>query len=299
VSADSRTLYRGMDIGTAKPSAEDRRRVPHHLLDVASPDALVTLAVYQRLAREAIASIRARGRVPLLVGGTGLYIRAVVDGLAIPAAAPDWRLRALLEAEERAGGPGTLHGRLRDVDPEAAQRIHPRNVRRIIRALEVYARTGRPISALQRGGGLPPAAQGGDEAPEGAVMIALTLERAALYERIERRIRAQVAAGLVAEVRRLLDAGFGPDLPAMQALGYREIVPYLEGRRGLAESLDLLARNTRRYAKRQLTWFRADPRYRWLDAGDDAPEALAGRIAAIVSGHGPAPEAAAGRIEPA
>jgi len=278
VCADSRTLYRGMDIGTAKPTAQDRERVPHHLLDVARPDEVVTLAVYQRLALSAIAEVGRRGRLPLLVGGTGLYIRAVVDGLQIPRASPDWRLRAALEAEERAGGPGALHGRLREVDPASAARIHPRNLRRIIRALEVHTATGIPISVLQRSSAGPSPGPG-----EGSVaMIALTLDRVRLYDRIHRRIEQQLAGGLVEEVRVLVREGYPPTLPALQGLGYKEFVPYVEGRLSLAEAKALMQRNTRRYAKRQLTWFRGDPRYRWLDVGADSPEAVADRIRALL-----------------
>jgi tRNA dimethylallyltransferase len=280
VCADSRTVYRGMDIGTAKPTKEERQRVPHHLLDIARPDEVVTLAMFQRLATAAIAAIRARGRVPVLVGGTGLYIRAVVDGLRIPSAPPDWAFRAALEAAEGSAGPGTLHRRLEEVDPAAAAHIHPRNLRRIIRALEVHARTGVPISVLHGDVSGPPA--GPESAQDGNLMIVLAADRARLYERIHRRIDQQLAAGLVDEVRSLLAAGYAGTLPALQGLGYKEIIPHLEGRVPLDEARALLQRNTRRYAKRQLTWFRNDPRYRWLDVGDDAPEAVAGRIHATV-----------------
>ncbi len=278
VCADSRTLYRGMDIGTDKPTARDRERVPHHLLDVARPDEVVTLAAYQHLALGAIAEIRRRDRLPLLVGGTGLYIRAVVDGLQIPPAAPDWSLRAALEAEERAGGPGSLHGRLREVDPAAAVRIHPRNLRRIIRALEVHAVTGVPISVLQQSStGPPPGAEEGSVA-----MIALTTDRVRLYERIHHRIDQHLAAGLVSEVRALVRAGYPKSLPALQGLGYKELIPHVEGSLSLGEAKALLQRNTRRYAKRQLTWFRSDPRYRWLDVGADPPEVVVDRIRAMI-----------------
>jgi len=281
--ADSRTLYRGMDIGTAKPTREERERIPHHLIDVARPDEVITLAEYQRLAQRAIDETRARGRLPLLVGGTGLYIRAVVDELQIPPAAPDWRLRATLEAEERTGGPGTLHRRLSVVDPAAAARIHPNNVRRIIRALEVHARTGVPISVHERSSDRQSSAGAGCGDAEGPVlMIALTTERARLYERIRRRIDQHLAAGLVDEVRGLIAAGYATSLPALQGLGYKEIVPYLEGRASLEETRAVLQRNTQRYAKRQLTWFRGDGRYRWVEVGDHPPEVVAARIRAIL-----------------
>lgn len=279
VGADSRTLYRGMDIATAKPSPADRAAVPHHLLDVASPDQVVTLAEYQRLAAAVLAEIRARGRLPVLVGGAGLYIRAVVDRLEIPPVAPDWDLRDRLEHEEQTGGPGTLHRRLQEVDSLAASRIHPRNVRRIIRALEVHARTGTPISVLQRRG-----AEGRATPPEDAgpvLMTALTLDRTRLYERIDRRIEAQIAEGLVEEVRGLLRCGYPRTLPALQGLGYAEMLAYLDGTVPFEEAVARLRRNTRRYAKRQLTWFRADPRYAWLDVDDDSPEVVAARIHAM------------------
>ena len=273
VCADSRILYRGLDIGTAKPSRADQEAVPHHLLDVADPDQVVTLAEYQHLAIRALEEIRGRARLPLLVGGTGLYIRAVVDGLVIPPVAPQWVLRVELEEEERTSGPGTLHQRLAQVDPEAASRIHPRNIRRIIRALEVQAHTGVPMSALRRAAPAP---------AEPVVMVALTLDRARLYTRIDRRIDTQLAAGLIEEVRALLRSGYTRTLPALQAIGYKEIAAYVDGALSREEAVSLLRRNTRHYAKRQLTWFRADPRYRWLDVGDDPPDRVAERILAML-----------------
>jgi tRNA dimethylallyltransferase len=265
VAADSRTIYRGMDIGTAKPSPEARTRIPHHCIDLADPDEVVTLAVYRQAAAEAIGGIRERGGVPLLVGGTGLYIRAVVDGFTIPAVPPDPVLRARLDREE-ARAPGRLHARLQRVDPVAARRIHPHNVRRLIRALEVFAHTGRPISSLQQ--------RHGDVVGD-AVQIGLTLEREALYHRIDERVDEQVRAGLVDEVHGLLRRGFDPALPSMQGLGYKEIVPYLQGKMPLAEAITTLRRNTRRFAKRQYTWFRRDARIRWLAVDGLSPEAVA------------------------
>ncbi len=300
VCADSRTLYRALDIGTAKPSPSDRAAVRHHLLDVADPDHVVTLAEYQQLAWRAVDEIQRRVRLPILVGGTGLYIRAVVDHVAIPSVPPDWALRARLEEEERTGGPGTLHRRLGEVDPATASRIHPRNVRRIIRALEVYQRTGITISAQHhqvRGGRwTPPGAisqQPGptlrirpDAAPERAVMVALTLDRDRLHERIDRRIDDQLARGLVDEVRALLGAGYARTLPALQGLGYKELAVYLDGAVTLDEAVARFRRNTRRFAKRQGTWLRADPRYQWLDVGDDRPDEVAARIHAIMNDEG-------------
>lgn len=253
VAADSRTIYRGMDIGTAKPTPAQRARIPHHCLDLAEPDQVITLATYRRAAVGAIEDIRERGKAPLLVGGTGLYIRAVVDGFTIPAVPPDPALRARLESEEKQA-PGSLHARLRRVDPLAAGRIHPRNVRRLTRALEVFEHTGRPISTLQ---------QRSDALGE-AVQVALTMDRATLYRRIDERVDEQLRAGLVDEVRGLLERRYDPALPSMLGLGYKEIVAYLQGRTDLEEAIRQLRRNTRRFAKRQYTWFRGDPRVHWL-----------------------------------
>jgi len=272
IAADSRTIYRGMDVGTAKPTPEQRRRVPHHLLDVADSAERFTLAQYQRRARGVLAEIRARGRLPLLVGGTGLYIRAVVDDLSIPLVPPDPALRARLEADENAHAPGHLHARLVALDPAAAAHIHPRNLRRIIRALEVTLLTGRPISAQQRRGATP-----------GAVaMVGLILPRPELHRRIDARADVQLASGLIEETRRLLESGVPPDAPSMQALGYKEIAGWLQGQYDYPEAVSRLKRNTRRYAKRQFTWFRRDPRITWVDVGDLTVEGLAARVHAIM-----------------
>lgn len=271
IAADSRTIYRFMDIGTAKPTAEQRRAVTHHLLDIADPDEVVTLATYRRLATEAIAQIRGRGRTPLLAGGTGLYIRAVVEGFAIPAVPPDRDLRRRLEETEQRT-PGTLHARLTAVDPEAAARIHPRNTRRLIRALEVHEHTGRPISHLQ---------QRGD--PIGrTVQVGLTMEREGLYRQVDARVDEQIAAGLVEEVRSLLARGYAPSLPSMSGLGYKEIVEHLQGGSPIEEAIRVLKRNTRRFAKRQYTWFRADPRIRWIGVDGLRPDEVARAIHAMI-----------------
>lgn len=276
VCADSRTIYRGMDVGVAKPSPAERAQIPHHLLDVADPVDTFTLADYQRLAIEAIAGIYGRGRPAVLTGGTGLYIRAVVDLVNVPAVEPDWDLRERLAAEESDGGPGTLHRKLRAIDPEAAERIDPRNVRRVIRALEVWETTGAPLSSfhaqVRRGRWVPPDPAGAGQGPQ---MVALTADRERLRERIDRRIDDQLHAGLVEEVRTLLRAGCGRALPSMQGLGYKEIAAYLEGETTLDEAVSQLRRNTYRYAKRQMTWFRADPRYRWIDINGLSADSVA------------------------
>ncbi|MBM3469701.1 MAG: tRNA (adenosine(37)-N6)-dimethylallyltransferase MiaA [Armatimonadetes bacterium] len=275
VAADSRSVYRGADVGTAKPTPDERRRVRHHLLDVADPDEAFTLADYQRLARQALADIRARARLPLLVGGTGLYIRAVVDDLALPPVSPDPALRAALEAEERSHGPGHLHARLAGLDPGAAARIHPHNLRRVIRAMEVVLRTGRPISAQQN--------QGIGSVVGTVTMVGLTMERAHLYRRIDARVEAQLASGLAEETRRLLHQGIPLTAPIMQALGYKEMAGWLTGAYDAVEAVRRLKRNTRRYAKRQLTWFRRDARIRWVDATDLTQGSAIDRVHAIMN----------------
>lgn len=272
VAADSRTVYRFMDIGTAKPTAEQQARVRHHLLDVADPGEVFTVARYRRLAKAVIADIQNRGRRSVLVGGTGLYIRAVVDDLRIPEVPPRWDLRASLEAAERAQ-PGLLHGRLTTIDPETAARIHPRNVRRLVRAIEVFESTGQPISALQRRG---------PESSTGAIRVGLTMDRRALYQAIDARVDAQVADGLVSEVRGLLERNYARSLPSMQGLGYKEIVEFLDGNTTLEQATATLKRNTRRYAKRQLTWFRADPRIRWIDVTEKTSIEVAGEVGAML-----------------
>jgi tRNA dimethylallyltransferase len=256
VSADSRQIYRSMDIATAKPTSEERARLPHHLLDVVSPDESYTLAQYQADATAAIASIWARHHLPLLVGGTGLYVRAVVDGLAIPQVAPNPTLRAALEADAAAHGPDALHARLAALDPIAAARIAPSNTRRVIRALEVCITSGRPFSEQQ----------GARPTPYRPLLLGLNMERQALYARADTRVDAMLAAGLVEETRGLVARGYDWHLPAMSSLGNREIGTYLRGEASLTEAVARLKLNTHAYIRRQLTWFRPDPRITWLDA---------------------------------
>ena len=256
VSADSRLFYRGMDVGTAKPTPEERARVPHHLIDIANPGETVGLAEFQEQAYAAIEDVHARKKLPLLVGGTGQYVRAVVEGWCIPRVPPDPALRAELEAQAGREGAATLHARLARLDPEAAARIDARNVRRVIRALEVCLITGRPISQQQRR--RPP--------PYRTLQIGLTMERVALYERADQRVEAMVAAGLEDEVRRLVEAGYGWDLPAMSGLGYAQFRPYFEDEATLEDVVAEIERATRRFIRHQYNWFRLnDPAIRWFD----------------------------------
>lgn len=260
VNADSRQVYRGMDIGTAKPTAEARRRVPHHLYDVADPTDEFSLATYVDLARAKFDELWAAGSFPWLVGGSGQYVWALLEAWEVPHVPPDRALRARLESEASAHGPESLHARLATVDPIAAERIDPRNVRRVIRALEVYEHTGMPISSWQRKG----------EPNFQAMVVAIDVPREELDRRIEERVEEMFAAGLVDEVRALLQRGVPPDAAALQSIGYKEVIAYLEGRYSLAEAVEETKRATRRLARRQLQWFRReDSRIRWVrDASD-------------------------------
>ena len=270
ISLDSMQLWRTMDIGTAKPTPDERARVPHHIIDLLDPSESFSVARYVDLACEAVVAIAARGRAPLFVGGTALYLKALTAGL-FEGPAADWALRARLRetAEER--GPQFLHEQLRCVDPAAADRIHPNDLRRIIRALEVYEKTGRPISELQQ-------QWGGAHAEESPPIFGIERERDDLYDRINRRVDQMMAEGFLDEVRRVL--GHRPGREASQALGYKELIAHLRGEMpDLDEAVELIKRNTRRFAKRQLTWFRAFPQIIWFEAApDDPPEEVAGRI---------------------
>jgi tRNA dimethylallyltransferase len=249
VSADSRQIYRGMDIGTAKPTAAERAAVPHHLIDIADPGEEFSLALYQEQALAAFADITARGRLPLLVGGTGQYLAAVLEGWQIPRVEPQLALRAAFEREAAQHGAAALHARLAQVDPVAAAGILPTNLRRIIRALEVHEATGRPISELQAK--QPP--------PYRTRTLWLRLPPAELYARIDRRVDAMIAAGLVAEVRGLIERGYSWDLPALSSLGYREFQPYFAGEASLEDAIQRLKFNTHAFARRQANWFRRLP----------------------------------------
>lgn len=258
VNCDSRQVFRFLDIGTAKPTAAQRAAVPHHCLDVVDPDQPFDCARYRDLAAAAIADVRARGRRVVLVGGSGLYLKAVRYGLA-PAPPRDAALRARLTALE-AAAPGALHARLTGLDPAAAARLHPHDCVRLVRAVEVCELTGRRLSAVQ--------AVHGFRSPQlDCRVIGLRMERAALHARLDARCRRMVDAGLVDEVRALWQRGFGPDLPPLRSIGYREIGEHLLGRRDLAGAIAAMQRATRQFAKRQLTWFRGDPTVEWHDVG--------------------------------
>jgi tRNA dimethylallyltransferase len=257
VNADSRQVYRGMDIGTGKPTPEERAAVPHHLLDVADPDERYHAARFRAEALEAIAAIRARGRLPAVVGGTGLYVRALLKGLH-PAPPADAALRAELERYADAHGTPALHARLAAADPAAALRLHPNDRVRIVRALEVHT--------LGRRG--PDRAAGDWDRPVAdwrLLMVGLGLPRATLRQRIAERARGMVERGMMDEVKQLLAAGYDEALPSMGGIGYREFCAVLRARTTADEALRLMIRDTTRYAKRQMTWFAREPELRWID----------------------------------
>ena len=261
VGADSRQIYHGMDIGTAKPSAAEQARVPHHLVDIQPPDRQMALATYQQLAFNAIDAIHRRGRVPFLVGGSALYLRAVTEGLQIPEAPPNPVLRAELEAFAQENGRAALHARLQSSDPDAAAQIHPNNMRRVIRALEIVQTTGRRKSELESAA--PP--------PYRILKIGLDLPRPLLHERIDRRVHEMVAAGLVEEMASLLAAGYSPDLPSLSSLGYPEVAAHLRGEMTLAVAVERIQIETHRFVRHQYTWFRRIPDIHWFDISQAPP----------------------------
>lgn len=258
VSADSMQVYCDMDIGTAKPSPEERQIVPHHLIDVVETGENFSVAEYQRLARDAISEINGRGRLPFLVGGSGLYVRAVVDQLDFPAGHLDTSARQHLESRVAAEGVQGLYADLERLDPDAAARIHPNNARRIIRALEVWALTGEPFSEFQK-------KWSNRESIYELTMVGLMLKPEKLCAKIEKRVDAQLEAGLLDEVRSLVDKDLGRALTGKQALGYKELLAHLAGEASLDEAIARIKTRTCRLAKAQRTWFRRDPRIYWID----------------------------------
>jgi len=257
ISADSRLFYRGMDIGTAKPTPEERARVPHHLIDVADPDDAWSLARFQRAAGSQIMEIHQRGNLPMLVGGTGQYVMAVVQGWQIPHVKPDPRLRQTLQDWSEEVGAEGLHQRLAVLDPDAAEKIDPSNLRRTIRALEVTLASGVRFSA-QRGISNQP--------PYQVLKLGLSRPRGELYRRIDQRVEQMLAAGFVDEVGGLLARGYPGDLPTFSAIGYRQVIDYLNGEISLEEAVLRIKRATRVYIRRQANWFKADdPSIHWFD----------------------------------
>lgn len=250
ISADSRQIYRHMNIGTDKISQEARQDVPHHLLDVANPDERFTVADFKAQAETAIDDILARGKLPILVGGTGLYIRAITENFDIP---PENReVRAQLIEELKKSGPEKLHKKLQKLNPLTAAKIHPKNAPYIVRALEIFITTGRPKSDIKN-------------TPQyKCLQIGLSWPREALFERIHRRIDEQIERGLIDETKKLLGLGYSKNLPSMNTLGYKEMTAHLEKALSLDEARELLKKNTRNFAKRQMTWFKKDKEVIWI-----------------------------------
>ena len=273
ISADSRQIYKGMDIGTDKVSSEIRKNFPHHLLDVADPGEVFTVADFKREAEKIIRELQAEGKLPVVVGGTGLYIRAITEGI-FPGPGANWSLRKKLHFRAKKEGLLSLYRELQRVDSASASRIHPHDERRIVRALEVYYLTGEPISSHQE-----------RNVPcEGKmVKIGLRWRRETLYRIIEERVDNMMEKGLVDEVKGLLDKGYTENLPSMQAIGYKQIVNYLKGKLSLDEAIRQIKRDTRRFAKRQLTWFKKEKDVIWLDREKyPSPEEVADKIVRIL-----------------
>jgi tRNA dimethylallyltransferase len=271
LTADSRQVYRGMDIGTDKPSLKERQGVPHRLIDLVEPDQPFNTGEFRRQALAEIARLHREGKVPLLVGGTGLYVRTVLRGLweGPPA---DWEFRRSLEREAEAKGADWLYGQLVRIDPESARRLHPNDRVKIIRALEVHHVLGRPLSEEHKRHAFA-------DRPFASLLLGLTRERFALYRRADERVELELAKGLVEETKRLLDRGYGRHLGSMKGLGYKQMAGYLTGDDDYQEAVRRLKRDTRHFAKRQLTWFRKEPGLQWLSIGEtESPAQVADRI---------------------
>ncbi|WP_447986549.1 tRNA (adenosine(37)-N6)-dimethylallyltransferase MiaA [Nitrospira sp. Nam74] len=275
LTADSRQVYRGMDIGMDKPPVEQRGGVPHRLIDLVEPDQPFNVGEYRRLAMAEIARLHQEGRVPLMVGGTGLYVRTIVRGLW-DGPPPDWEYRHRLADLARAQGPEALYRQLTQVDPDLAARLHPRDEIKIIRGLEAYHVTGRRLSDLHREHGFA-------ERPFSTLLIGLTRDRQELYRRIDARVDEQLANGLVEETRRLLAQGYDRRLSSMKGLGYRQIAGYLDGDYPYDEAVRLLKRDTRHFAKRQFTWFRKEPGIVWVEIEErDSTQVVMARLITMV-----------------
>lgn len=268
VGADSMQIYRYMDIGTAKPTSEERAVVPHHLVDVVDPDEPFDAARYAAVAGEAVRRLHDRGVVPFVTGGTGLYIKALIRGI-FDSPPVDPSIRESLRREAESLGPVALHERLSRLDPETGARLHVNDVFRVVRALEVLETTGDSISSHHGRHRFA-------DSPYEVLSLGITLERTALYERIDRRVDLMIQSGLLDEVRGLIDRGYGPELKPMRSIGYRHMAEFLAGRMTWDEAIRILQRDTRRYAKRQMTWFGADDTIRWVP-----PDQMEGMIPAV------------------
>jgi tRNA dimethylallyltransferase len=272
ISADSRQIYRYMDIGTAKPSPVELATVPHHFIDVRNPDEIYSAGEFAREARIAISEILSRGKIPLVVGGSGLYIRALSQGFFEPAISNRSLQRELKLRAKQEGG-ATLHAELARVDAVSAVRLHPNDIHRIVRALEVYYSSGKPLSEFWKNGIA--------EAPYEFHFIGLSMLRDELYKRIDCRVDRMFENGLLDECRKLLEMGYAPELNSLQTVGYKEVYAYLEGKLNEQQMVDEIKKHTRNYAKRQMTWFRKDPNPRWVEIQEnESVETIAGLVSA-------------------
>jgi tRNA dimethylallyltransferase len=260
VNSDSRQIYRHMNIGTAKPSLEDLKKIHHHLIDIKDPDQDYSLAIYHKTASQVIDDIFKHGKIPFLVGGTGQYVWSVLEGWNVPQVKPDQEFRKTLEEQARANGYQSLFDKLKELDPVAAQTIMPTNIRRVIRALEIHKYSNIPASSLWQKKGVN----------FKSIIIGLTMSREALYERIDHRVDKMMEAGLIDEVKNLLKQGYRAELPAMSSIGYRQIIMYLQGQLSLEDAIEKIKTETHRFARRQYTWFKlTDNRIIWFDVYGD------------------------------
>jgi len=271
ISADSMQIYRGMDIGTAKPTMEERQGIPHYLIDIVDPDEEYSVAHFQRDAKNCIREILNSGKVPIVAGGTGLYINSLVYNINFSETTADWEYRKQLEEIARDKGPEELHRFLQKVDPVSAEKIHPNNIKRVIRALEVFKTTGKPISQHQL--------ESRTEKPEYEFKIfGLEMDRKILYERINKRVDKMMEIGLYEEVESLLEK-YSPDLVSLQGIGYKEIISAIKGEYSLEEAVEKIKLNTRHLAKRQITWFKKTENLRWIDTGNTETRAIIKKLA--------------------
>lgn len=280
ISADSMQVYKYMDIGSAKISAEEMQGVPHYLIDEVDPAEEFSVALYKEKAEHYIDQVLQKGKIPILVGGTGFYIQSVIDDMQFSEADVDYELRDKFQQLAHQHGNDYLHERLQAVDPISAQNIHPNNVKRVIRALEVYEKTGTPLSSNE-------VFQNTHESKYNLCYFALTRDREILYQRINKRVDIMLEQGLIDEVKELMARGYNLPMVSMQGLGYKEIIMYLQGEISLEEAVYLIKRDSRRYAKRQLTWFRRDPRIVWINLdNDESIEVIVENMLKTIEAHG-------------
>ncbi|SNR88041.1 tRNA dimethylallyltransferase [Anaerovirgula multivorans] len=278
ISADSMQIYKYMDIGTAKPAPEEMKGVPHHLIDIIDPDQEYSVAVFQKEARKLITEINHKHRLPIVVGGTGLYVNSIIYDMDFTSTVSNWDLRNQLQEEALEYGNEYIHNKLKAIDPQAAERIHKNNVKRVIRAIEVFNESGDSIGDFHKD------VKFNNEYD--LVLIGLTRDRQELYERVNQRVDIMMNNGLIEEVKSLIDLGYSEDLVAFKGLGYKEIISHLKGEYSLIEAIEILKRDTRRYAKRQLTWFKRLEKMKWYNLSEyTSNEKLIDNIMEYVEGH--------------